>query len=638
MANTQAEEIIMHVCSFLIWTSGVAAVTWFICTRCFQSNVAGASDDYFAGGRALKWFVVAGSLMLTNLSTEQLVGLNGSIFADGCLDGIWWEMGAALAMVISAVWVVPRYFALGLTTTSGFLGDRYDLVSRTLVSLVFLVYYSAVLCPLVLYTGAMSIREIFDLHSVPLWTISTLIGLVGAAYALFGGLKAVAVSDCLNGIGLVIAGVWVPIAALQYIGGINGLFDKPELLRPLVEKSEVFHNDEGTRSVATPSLPWHVTMTGLTLNNLYYWSTNQVIVQRVLAAKTLADGQKGVLFAATMKVVGFTFLCLPGLIGTIMVQRGVEVDGQAFTVNRADEIYPALVKAVLPRWSLGFFAAVLLGSVLSTYNSALNSSSTIFGLEIYQIYINPAASEERVVRVATVFGASLTLISFLIAPMLASIDSIFGFLQQMNTIVSLPIVTIFFIGIATSMPDAFAAKVGFAVGVLACGCGQLFTNTSFGLASAPFHVHYLHVFFISFLVAATAMAMVTYLPSVRVCFGQAPQPNVYQEPVGIALVDMRRWGSLYHMSFIILILMVVLTVALQFGLNWLFYTFLVLWILSMLILFLMPLGRNSQAAAADNDANEVKKDKESSSKVQEEEEVVRAAAPEPARDSDVFWC
>merc|ERR1712110_1381576 len=116
----------------------------------------------------------------------------------------------------------------------------------------------------------------------------------------------------------------------------------------------------------------------------------------------------------------------------------------------------------------GFFAAVLLGSVLSTFNSALNSSSTIFGLEIYKIYINPDASEERVVRIATVFGASLTIVSFFIAPMLASIDSIFGFLQQMNTIVSLPIVTIFFVGIATSMPDSFAAKVGFAVGVVAC--------------------------------------------------------------------------------------------------------------------------------------------------------------------------
>jgi SSS family solute:Na+ symporter len=588
-------EIIVHVCSFLVWTSGVAFGTWLLCRRFLPRASAnstgeassGAADDYFAGGRSFKWYIVAGSLMLTNLSTEQLVGLNGSIFADGCLDGIWWEMGAALAMVISAVWVVPRYFALGLTTTSGFLGDRYDLWSRTLVSVVFLIYYSLVLCPLVLYTGALSIREIFDLDFVPLWVVSMVIGLIGAAYALFGGLKAVAVSDCLNGIGLLIAGIWVPVAALQYIGGVRGLFEKPEFLRPLVAQSEVFHNGDEGRSFGTPSLPWHVTLTGLTLTNLYYWSTNQVIVQRVLAARTLAEGQKGVLFAATMKVAGFFLLCLPGLIGAIMVQKGIEVDGKVFTVEKADTVYPALVKAVMPQWSLGFFAAVLLGSVLSTFNSALNSSSTIFGLEIYKIYVNPDASDERVVKVATVFGASLTIVSFFIAPLLASISSIFGFLQQMNTIVSLPIVTIFFVGIATSMPDAFAAKAGFVVGVVSCGLGQLVTNTDLGLASAPFHIHYLHVYFASFVVAASSMAVLTYIPTVRTLLRRPSRPTPYQEPSGIALVDMARWRYLYPMVGLILLLIVILTVDLQVGIEWLFYVFLASWLVTLVTLMSM---------------------------------------------------
>lgn len=589
----------MHVFSFLLWTIGVAVATWFLCQRFLPgpntSNAdkvsGGASDDYFAGGRALKWYVVAGSLMLTNLSTEQLVGLNGSIFADGCLDGIWWEMGAGIAMVISAVWVVPRYFALGLTTTSGFLGDRYSLSLRTVVSVVFLVYYAAVLCPLVLYTGALSFRKIFDLESVPLWVVSMVIGLIGAAYALTGGLKAVAVSDCLNGIGLVIAGIWVPVAALQYIGGVRGLFEKPEFLRPLVAQSEVFHNGTAGRSLGEPSLPWHVTLTGLTLTNLYYWSTNQVIVQRVLAAKTLAEGQKGVLFAATMKVAGFSFLCLPGLIGSLMVQRGVEVEGRVFTVEKADEVYPALVKAVMPKWSLGFFAAVLLGSVLSTFNSALNSSSTIFGLEIYKIYVNPNASEEKVVRVATVFGASLTIVSFFIAPMLSSIPSIFGFLQQMNTIVSLPIVTIFFVGIATSMPDAFAAKVGFVVGVVTCALGQLVTNTDLGLASAPFRVHYLHVYFAAFIVAAATMAVVTYIPKVRACLRRPLSPTAYQEPAGIALVDMVMWRYLYPMIGLVLFLMVILTVGLQLGSELLFYVFWALWLVALVTLLFVFTSR-----------------------------------------------
>merc|ERR1719210_3094355 len=145
---------------------------------------------------------------------------------------------------------------------------------------------------------------------------------------------------------------------------------------------------------------------------------NQLIVQRALATKSLAQGQKGVLFAAAMKVVGFTFLCLPGVIGMIMVRRGVEVDGKPFKVEKADEVYPEMVKAVMPTWALGFFAAVLLGSILSTFNSALNSASTLFGLDIYRVYINPEASEERVVKVASAFGASLTVLSLAIAPQL----------------------------------------------------------------------------------------------------------------------------------------------------------------------------------------------------------------------------
>jgi len=135
----------LHICTFLAWTGGVAATTWFI-LRNFMRHSSSATEDHFAGGRSLKWYVCAGSLMLTNLSTEQLVGLNGAVFADGCLAGIWWEAGAAIAMIATATVFLPKYFALGLTATTGFLGERYDLTMRTMVSVLFLIYYSLVLC------------------------------------------------------------------------------------------------------------------------------------------------------------------------------------------------------------------------------------------------------------------------------------------------------------------------------------------------------------------------------------------------------------------------------------------------------------------------------------------------------------
>lgn len=541
-----------------------------------------ASDDYFAGGRSLQWYIVAGSLMLTNLSTEQLVGLNGAVFADGCLAGIWWEAGAAMAMAVTASVFLPKYMALGLTTTSGFLGERFDLTLRTAVSVIFLVYYVAVLCPLVLYTGALAIRSIFDL-TIPLWLVSFFIGVLGAVYALVGGLRAVAVSDCLNGIGLLIVGLWVPIAAMQTLpDGFSTLFESKNVayLKPLVELSSALHREADgtfTRYPDVPSVPWHVTLTGLMLSNLYYWSTNQVIVQRVLAAKSLANGQKGVLFAATMKVIGFSMLCMPGIIAIVMQSSGVMVNGKAFKVSAPDKVFSEVVKAVMPSWCLGFFAAVLLGSVLSTFNSALNSASTIFGLEIYQVYIHPEATEKDVVNVAGIFGASLTCASFVIAPQLEHVGGIYMFLQKMNSIVSLPIVSVFFIGVATALPDAFSAKVGFSVAVLAVALGQFLPN-----------IQFLHVFFVCFCVSTATTATMTYWPRIRKLFGIAPVPTPYCPSTDRAKVSMVAWPYLNVFNVSTVLLLALLVVSLELGLFWMFVVFLCSWALAVLALVLAP--------------------------------------------------
>jgi len=533
----------------------------------------------------LKWYVVAGSLMLTNLSTEQLVGLNGNVFLDGNLCGIWWEAGAAIAMICTSTVFLPKYMALGLTTTSSYLGERYDLFARTLVSAVFLIYYTLVLCPMVLYTGALAIRNIFDLEDVPLWTVSLLIGLLGACYALFGGLKAVVVSDCINGVGLILVGLWVPLAALSHIGGISALFEEPSYLQTLSARSQIFDKDTQSRSWGTPSLPWHVTITGLSLNNLYYWSTNQVIMQRVLAARSLAEGQKGVLFAASMKVVGFAFLCLPGIIAMLLIKKQAVINGSVFTIAKSDEVYPELVKAVMPKWSLGFFAAVLIGSVLSTFNSALNSASTIFGLEIYKIYVKPDASEQRVVRVATAFGAIMTLASFFLAPQLGKVDAIFPLLQRLNTIISLPMVVVFFVGIASSLPDAFAAKVGFSVGILACGLGQILPET---FPDVP-AFHYLHIYFVSFLVASGAMALATYLPTLRSFIGLA-SPTAYVARLGVELVDITPWRPMRCLIPAIWANLALLILALQTASPELFYTFWICWAMTVVGLMAWPIG------------------------------------------------
>jgi len=574
--------------TFLVWTIGVALLTWLICMRSMKKS-SNAAEEYFSGGRALAWYVVAGSLMLTNLSTEQLVGLNGVIFADGCLAGTAWETFAALAMCITAAVFLPRYFKSGLATTTGFLGKRFDLTTRTIVSSVFLVFYAVGLCPSVLYTGALGMKNIFDLD-IPLWVVSTSIGFIGACYAIFGGLKAVAVSDCLNGVGLLIVGLWVPIAALQRIGGLSGLFAEPTFIRPMVSESEVFDDETGTRSMDVPSMPWHVTISGLMLQNLYYWSTNQLIVQRALAARSLAEGQKGVLFAASMKVVGFVVLCLPGVIGALMVKNGVSIDGKPFVVEKADTVYPLLVKAVMPEWSLGFFAAVLLGSILSTFNSALQSASTLFGLEIYKIYINPSASDDRVVKVASGFAVILSLASFVIAPSLAGVKSIFDWLQRAKTMASLPIISTFLVGIATVTPDAFAAKVGFVVGGILYGAGQFVKKP-----------HFLHIFMICFCVSLVSMVVATYVQPFRKLFRQ-PASKPFIDSV-TAVVDVQLWPMLYPVIGCIFFLVALLTVSLQVASQPLFLVFCAAWIIVMGSLIMLPSWRPPLAEKASDAEN-----------------------------------
>lgn len=550
------EQFTLHICTFLATTGLVGLATWVLCTRVMtESKNTGAADDFFAGGRSLKWYVVAGSLMLTNLSTEQLVGLNGNVYKDRNLAGIWFEAGAAIAMVLTATVFLPRYMALGLTTTSAYLGERFDLCTRTMGSVLFLVFYVFLVCPFALYTGSLAMRNSFDLHSIPLWAISAVIGSLGACYALFGGLKAVAVSDCLNGIGLLIVGVWVPAAALYQLGGVSELFEHPDDLKPLAEHSI--------------SAPWHVNFTGLFLMNIYYWSTNQVIVQRALAAKTLAHGQKGVLFAATMKVVGFVFLCLPGVIGLALVRSGATIGGKVFTVPHDDEVYPELVKAVMPLWSLGFFAAVLVGSVLSSFNSALNSAATLFGLEIYKVYINKEASDKRIVFVSTMFGGLMTLASFVIAPLFEHIDGIFSFQQHVNTVLSLPLVSIFFVGIATSLPDAFAEKVGFAVGVVAIAAGQFVPES---------YLHFFHVYFLAFVLAVSSVFIATYIPCLRRMCGRIGRPISYVQRTDKAVVDLVRWRPTYILVAGLMVVLTTLIVSLQIGSEELFYSFWALWL------------------------------------------------------------
>ena len=521
--------------SFLLATASVAFLTYYIVQRMQKSD--NAAEEYFTGGRALSWPVVAGSLLLTNLSTEQLVGLNGDVFGDKVLVGVAWEALAAFAMIATALIFLPRYLASGFTTTPAFLEKRFDKTTRSMVSGLFLFGYVTVLLPVVLYTGSLALKGMFDLE-YPIWAIAATIGILGSSYAIFGGLKSVAVSDTLNGIGLLIGGLAIPALALAKLGdgsfldGLSTLFNsKPEYLAVLT-KTNV---DDKVVSV-----PWPTLLTGMMFIQVFYWSTNQVIVQRAMAAKSLAEGQKGVLFASAMKLIGPIMLCLPGIIALHMTD--------VLDITKQDQVYGAVVRHVLPDWSIGLFAAVLLGSILSSFNSALNSASTLFSLQFYKGYINKGATDDEIVRTGKNFGIILAIASIVIAPLLAQMESIFTYLQKVNGLYSVPIIGIFMLGVGTRHVPAIAAKVGMVVGMVSYAFFTFvnISNVPTFFANGDGDLHWLHGYFISFILSVGVMLVIGYLQPKTASEMEASDER---DP---APVDMTPWAQAKNVSYAIM--------------------------------------------------------------------------------------
>ena len=501
------------ILSFVGFTAMVAIISYFA-TRSTDET---SSDGYFLGGRSLTAGVIAGSLLLTNLSTEQIVGLNGSAYKDG-LSVMAWETLAAIAIVVTAVFLLPRYLKGGLTTVPQFLAKRFDVTTKTITSALFLTGYVVVLLPVILYSGSVAISGMFNVPELLDVSDNTAlvlciwgIGIIGSIYAVFGGLKAVAVSDSINAIGLIIGGILIPVFGLMAIGDGSILGGLDTLMAA---------NPERFDSTGEPGqeVPFSTIFTGMMLVQLFYWGTNQQIIQRALAAKNLAEGQKGLLLASFLKILGPLILVLPGMIAYHYFEGGLAT---------SDLAYPELVRAVLPKPLIGFFAAVLFGAILSSFNSVLNSSVTLFGIDIYKQHINKEAPEKTVVKYGKIFGVCLALAAMFIAPMIANAGSLFNYLQEINGIYSIPILTIIVIGYTTKRVPAIAAKIGIISGSVLYIISQFwlqprFVNTALeeatangvtdamelSLIQADAYPHYLHVMAILFITNIAIMLLI----------------------------------------------------------------------------------------------------------------------------------
>ncbi len=425
--------------TFLAFTVAVALIaSWKT-----KGDKLDTADGYFLASRSLPGYVIAGSLLLTNLSAEQLVGLNGQSWATNMSPSAF-EVGSIFTLLFLAHYFLPRYLKMGTTTIPAMMEERFGKGVKLMFSLIIVLMYSFLNLPVILYSGAVAFVRIFNFDEYfggdlfkAVVVLSVVIGVIGAAYAIFGGLKAVAVSDTINGIGLLIAGFLIPFIALFVLGketGGSGIADGWNyLLNTEPEKLNAW----SAWNSAQPNLPWPLIFTGMLFSNLYWWCCNQSFVQRSLAAKNLAEGQKGAIYCGFLKCLGPLYLILPGIIAYHLPSIQETINSSSSPIDMA---YPALIAAVVPKPIMGFFAAVLFGAILSSFNSVLNSACTMFTLDIVKTTkFGQDKTDAQLVKISKTYGTIAAVIAICIAPFVMYANGITTFLNSLANFLSLPV-------------------------------------------------------------------------------------------------------------------------------------------------------------------------------------------------------
>lgn len=407
------------------------------------------SEDYFLAGRGLTWWLIGLSLIASNISSEHFVGMSGKGFSSVGLAIASYEWIAAVTLVFVAVFFLPRFLRAGIYTIPEFLEYRFNRNARTLMAVLVIVFFVLVTLATVLYSGALALHTIFGLDKVVgIW----IIGGIAGAYTVYGGLKAVVWSDLIQATTLLIGGVVVTFLGFEAFGIRFGQ-DLLEGLEPsrmdninvgITSFFEVAKDRLHTVLPANhPELPWvAVFIGGMWIPNIYYWGLNQFITQRTLAAKDLREGQKGILFGATLKLLIPFIVVFPGIMayylyGDVMLAEGI----------KQDEAYAYLLKEILPPGLFGLMMAAIFGAVMSTIDSLLNSCSTIFTMDIFVPYFAKDDSQKNLVKVGRITTIVLVIFGCLWAPIVGSFDSLYDYIQKFSGLIQPGILAAFMFGL-----------------------------------------------------------------------------------------------------------------------------------------------------------------------------------------------
>jgi len=435
------------VVSFLLIIGGI---TFYAYKKSRAVNTH-TSEGLFLGGRSMTAVPIAGTIIMANLSTEQLIGQNGQSYVAG-MEIMAWEVTAGIAIVALAVIFLPKYLKYGIDTIPDFLEMRFDTSTKRIISFLTIFTYAAGFLPSVLYSGALAFNQIFKINEflgvhrlTAIILIVAVIVVISILYLVLGGISLSIYSNLWFGLGLLVFGLGVPIAGLMLLGNggiISGLDhvvrNTPELLNSL-------------GAVNSEYVPWPTLFTGMLANNLFFWCTNQMIVQKAFTARSLEEAQKGTLLVSVFKIVASLILVFPGVLAR-------NIFGDALLSN-PDSAYPALVAEVLPTVLYGLFAAVIFGALLSTVIGALNSIATLFSLDFYKGMINKEANDRQVARMGIVAIIAMGIIAIIIAPFISFAPAgLYSVIQEFNGFYSMPLLVLVLAAFYSKKATPLAAK------------------------------------------------------------------------------------------------------------------------------------------------------------------------------------
>ncbi len=422
----------------------------------YKSRRERTGEDFFLAGRSLLWPLIGFSLIAANISTEHFVGMSGQGAGVAGLAVASYEWMAAITLVVVALFFLPKFLRSGIYTIPEYLEYRYNPAARGIMAFYIVVVYIAVSISAVVYTGALALHTIFDIDLVKsVW----LIGIIAAVYTTWGGLKAVAWADLFQGSSLIIGGVITLVLGLRAVGGIGSFFsanaDKLHVIMPADH----------------PVIPWTTLVIGLWIPNFYYWGLNQFITQRTLAAKSLKQGQLGIIFAAFLKLTIPFIIIMPGIISYQLYASQLTAPGAT-----TDQAYPLLIRNLVGPGLRGFILAAIAGAVISTLSSLLNSVSTILTMDLYKRHLKKDASGESLLRIGRWATLVFVLAVCLIAPQLGNpkFKGIFNYIQEFQGFISPGILAAFIFGLFVKRTPPLAGLASLILTVPVYGALMLF--------------------------------------------------------------------------------------------------------------------------------------------------------------------